>query len=101
MTNPIDTPGTPEDAWRDWPGLAQPPAGGLGHPGSLVVLAAHPDDEILGAGGVLSLPASAGSRLQLVAVTDGEAPHPGAGRHWHRGLSPIFTFELLFTTRCR
>jgi LmbE family N-acetylglucosaminyl deacetylase len=43
----------------------------------MVVLAALPDDEVLGAGGIRSFLASASIRLQLVAVTDGEAPHPG------------------------
>ena len=43
----------------------------------MVVLAAHPDDEVLGTGGILSLLASAGVRLRLIAVTDGEASHPG------------------------
>jgi LmbE family N-acetylglucosaminyl deacetylase len=77
VTNPIDAPGTPEDAWRAWPGLAQLPTSRCGTPASVVVLAAHPDDEVLGAGGVLSLLASAGTRLRLVAVTDGESSHPG------------------------
>ena len=77
MTNPIDAPGTPEDAWRAWPGLAQLPAGGPEIPARVVVLAAHPDDEVLGAGGMLSMLAAAGTRLRLVAVTDGEASHPG------------------------
>jgi LmbE family N-acetylglucosaminyl deacetylase len=81
VTNPIDAPGTPEEVWRAWPGLAQLPTGRPGTPASVVVLAAHPDDEVLGAGGILSLLASAGTRLRLVAVTDGEASHPGhAGR---------------------
>ena len=46
---------------------------------SAVILAAHPDDEVLGAGGVVCLLAAAGSRLRLIAVTDGEASHPGHG----------------------
>ena len=75
--NPIDAPGTPEDGWLAWPGLAHLPPGGLGSPASVVVLAAHPDDEVLGTGGILSLLASAGVRLRLIAVTDGEASHPG------------------------
>jgi LmbE family N-acetylglucosaminyl deacetylase len=75
--SPIDAPGTGEDAWRAWPGLAQLPPAGLGSPASVVVLAAHPDDEVLGAGGILCLLASAGVRLRLVAVTDGEASHRG------------------------
>lgn len=77
MTNPIDAAGTPEDAWRAWPGLAQLPTSGPGTPASVVVFAAHPDDEVLGAGGMLSLLAAAGVRLRLVAVTDGEASHAG------------------------
>jgi LmbE family N-acetylglucosaminyl deacetylase len=43
-----------------------------------VVVAAHPDDEILGVGGTIAILAAAGVRLRLVAVTDGEASHPGA-----------------------
>jgi LmbE family N-acetylglucosaminyl deacetylase len=75
--NAIDAPGTREDAWRAWPGLAQLPPGRLGSPASVAVLAAHPDDEVLGAGGLLSLLASVGIRIRLVAVTDGEASHGG------------------------
>ena len=75
--NAIDAPGTREDTWRAWPGLAQLPPGRLGSPASVVVVAAHPDDEVLGAGGLLSLLASVGIRIRLVAVTDGEASHRG------------------------
>ena len=42
-----------------------------------VVVAPHPDDEILGVGGTISLLAAAGGQMVLVAVTDGEASHPG------------------------
>jgi LmbE family N-acetylglucosaminyl deacetylase len=45
---------------------------------SAVIVAAHPDDEVLGAGGTMSILAAAGARLRLIAVTDGEASHPGA-----------------------
>ena len=75
--NLIDSPGTPETAWRGWPRLARLPSADLAGLRSAVVLAAHPDDEVLGAGGTLSLLASAGVRLRLVSVTDGEASHPG------------------------
>ncbi|NMH98916.1 PIG-L family deacetylase, partial [Pseudonocardia sp. K10HN5] len=49
----------------------------------LVVLAAHPDDETLGAGGCLRAAHRAGARVTLVVATDGEAAYPGldsAGR---------------------
>jgi len=54
-----------------------PPADPLAWP-SVVVVAAHPDDEVLGVGGTIAMLAAAGVRLRLIAVTDGEASHPGA-----------------------
>jgi LmbE family N-acetylglucosaminyl deacetylase len=78
--HPIDAPGTDEGAWAAWPGLdALPDASTAGLAGvtSAVVVAAHPDDEVLGAGGLISVLAAAGARLRLVAVTDGESSHRG------------------------
>ena len=76
--NRIDRPGTSEDAWDSWLNLRHlPVADPLAWEGAVVV-AAHPDDEILGAGGTMALLAAAGVRLRLVAITDGEASHPGA-----------------------
>jgi LmbE family N-acetylglucosaminyl deacetylase len=43
-----------------------------------VVVAAHPDDEVLGVGGTMAMLAARGVRLRLIAITDGEASHPGA-----------------------
>jgi LmbE family N-acetylglucosaminyl deacetylase len=73
----IDAPGTAEQCWRAWPGLDQLPDADVTAWRSAVIVAAHPDDEILGAGGIIALLAAAGARLRLVAVTDGEASHPG------------------------
>ena len=42
------------------------------------MVAAHPDDEVLGVGGTMAMLAASGARLRLVAITDGEASHPGA-----------------------
>jgi LmbE family N-acetylglucosaminyl deacetylase len=75
--NPIDAPGSSEAAWSRWPGLARCPVLDVGSWGSAVILAAHPDDEVLGAGGIVGLLAAARARLRLIAVTDGEASHPG------------------------
>jgi LmbE family N-acetylglucosaminyl deacetylase len=75
---PIDQPGTEEARWRGWARLPQLPAVDPAGWPSVLVLAAHPDDEVLGVGGTLALAAAAGARLRLVAVTDGEASHPGA-----------------------
>jgi LmbE family N-acetylglucosaminyl deacetylase len=74
--------GTSAAAWRDDPALARLPkaqATTLIPPGGRAVLVApHPDDEILAWGGLLQM---LGERagppaLLLVAVTDGEASHP-------------------------
>ena len=75
--HPIDAPGTAEADWRSWPRLNELPVLDVAGWPSLVVVAAHPDDEVLGVGGLLSMAAAAGTRLRLVAVTDGEASHPG------------------------
>ncbi|OON82992.1 PIG-L deacetylase family protein [Streptomyces tsukubensis] len=71
----IDAPGTPEKTWASWRGLArlpvaEPPAG------PVLVVAAHPDDEVLGFGGTMAALAALGTDVHLVSVTDGEASHP-------------------------
>lgn len=78
VPNRIDRPGTPEHAWDAWPGLRNLPEVDPSAWSSAVVVAAHPDDEVLGAGGTIAILAAAGARVRLVAVTDGEASHPGA-----------------------
>lgn len=78
--NPIDAPGTDEASWRSWAGLARLPVADIAAWPSVAVVAAHPDDEVLGAGGIIAMLASAGVRLRVISLTDGEASHPdGAG----------------------
>jgi LmbE family N-acetylglucosaminyl deacetylase len=78
VPNRIDRPGTREHAWDAWPGLRDLPEVDPSAWSSAVVVAAHPDDEVLGAGGTMAILAAAGVPVRLVAVTDGEASHPGA-----------------------
>src|SRR5689334_16595346 len=49
--------------------------------GRLLLLAAHPDDETLGAGGLLATAARAGAEIVVVIATDGEASHPASPTH--------------------
>jgi LmbE family N-acetylglucosaminyl deacetylase len=76
--DPIQAPGTPESAWRAWDGWERLPDAELPADGHVVVVAAHPDDEVLGVGGTLALLAEAGVRITVVTVTDGERSHPTA-----------------------
>ncbi|MDQ0988703.1 PIG-L deacetylase family protein [Streptomyces sp. V2I9] len=77
--DPIQAPGTSEAAWRAWPGWGDLPEAVLGGVGRVVVVAAHPDDEVLGFGGALAMLAGAGAEVIVVAVTDGEGSHPDSG----------------------
>ena len=74
--------GTAEASWQSWAGLHQLPivdAAQLAPSGSRVlVLAPHPDDELLGCGGLVRLLAGMGRKVQVLAVTDGGASHPGS-----------------------
>jgi LmbE family N-acetylglucosaminyl deacetylase len=66
-------PGTIEAAWREalcgedhWAPARGP----------LLVVSPHPDDEVMGAGGLMRMWASWGHRVTVVSVTDGEAAFP-------------------------
>ena len=74
----IDGAGTPEESWLPFlDGLAMPTLELVPAPRRVVVVAPHPDDEVLAVGGLLRLLALAGTAVEVVAVTDGEASHPG------------------------
>ena len=94
--HPIDAPGTQERTWAAWPWLSTlPGAGPMGLAGvrSAVIVAAHPDDEVLGVGGLISMLAASSARLRLVAVTDGELSHRG-----HASPSPLARRRTAETT---
>ncbi|GGN43257.1 acetylglucosaminylphosphatidylinositol deacetylase [Streptomyces kronopolitis] len=74
--DPIQARGTDESEWRSWAGWDALPECALPTEGRAVVVAAHPDDEVLGFGGSISLLAAAGVELTVVSVTDGERSHP-------------------------
>lgn len=75
--------GTDERVWRDWPFLAELPRVDPTRYGDIVVVAAHPADEVLGFGGCLARLALLGTRLRLVAVTDGESAGGDGGSAEH------------------
>ena len=84
--------GTTEGDWQGWGGLRALPrldvaawaATGDAH---LVLLAAHPDDETLGAAGLLAIAAEAGARVDVVVATAGDGSHPGSPTHSAESLA--------------
>ncbi len=74
----ITGPGTAEADWAAWSPLAALPVLDLSGCRRAVVLAPHPDDETLGVGGLIAMLLAGGAQVLLVAVTDGEASHPGS-----------------------
>jgi LmbE family N-acetylglucosaminyl deacetylase len=60
----------------------------------VVVVAAHPDDESLGAGGLLSRAARSGLKVSVVVATDGEASHPASPTHSADQLRSVRRDEL-------
>jgi LmbE family N-acetylglucosaminyl deacetylase len=81
VTRVIAGSGTSAEVWADaFAAQPCPPLdlGALPAAGRVVALAAHPDDEVLGVGGLLSRLAAAGREIVAVWATDGEASHPGS-----------------------
>ena len=85
--------GTPAGIWEAsarfaaLPGLALPA-------GRTVVVAAHPDDETLGAGGLLHRLAEAGRPAHVVVVTDGAGSHGGSVTLAPEDLVPMRAREV-------
>ncbi|SOD74924.1 LmbE family N-acetylglucosaminyl deacetylase [Jatrophihabitans sp. GAS493] len=93
--------GTPEEQWdSDFTLAAAPPAVLPAGCTKLVVLAAHPDDETLGAGGLISVAAASGLRVEVVIATDGEASHPRSTSHSAHRLAQLRRAEAAAALRC-
>ena len=90
-----DGAGTPESHWRTWEhdrtaGDLQVEALFDGRlPARFLLLAAHPDDETLGAGGLLARLARDGVRCDVVVLTDGEGSHPDSPTHTPARLAEV------------
>lgn len=84
-TRRIEGRGTPDADWQRWFSLQSVrsislpelvPSGARA-----CIIAPHPDDEVLGCGGLLQMLAEFHREITLIAVTDGTASHPGS-RIW-------------------
>ena len=85
--------GTSSTAWQAWSGLQQMPVLNIKHQFPLnrrvCILAPHPDDEILGCGGLIQQLVERGNQILIIAVTNGTASHP------HSSLYSIEDLERL------
>lgn len=94
--------GTPESIWQAWGGFdslpEMRPDSLVSLHGKAVFVAPHPDDEVLGMGGLMVQLARLQRKLGLVAVTDGDASHRNS-EHWTaerlRTQRPVETREAL------
>lgn len=78
MTFTHNEPGTSADTWRADPrwSILRNTAQALDEASRLVVVAAHPDDESAGAGGLVAMAVACGVPVDLLVLTDGEGSHP-------------------------
>lgn len=89
------TSGSPEEAWlgsgrwRDVPALV------LTDLRRLIVVAAHPDDESLGAGGLIARAAASGVPVVVVVATNGDASHPQSPTMTRAALAAVRRAELV------
>ncbi|WP_433874199.1 PIG-L family deacetylase [Sinomonas atrocyanea] len=68
--------GTPEEVWLHERRVRAAERLELAPVSRLIVVAAHPDDETLGAGGLIALASAQGAAVHVIVATDGEASHP-------------------------
>ncbi|AJE81326.1 MULTISPECIES: PIG-L deacetylase family protein [Streptomyces] len=72
----IGAEGTGEELWASWPNPDRWPEPLLPD-GPVLLVAAHPDDEVLGFGGTLAQ-LTPTREVHVLTLTDGEASHPGS-----------------------
>ena len=76
----IEGDGTRQDVWQNWQGLHDLPKLDISKSfpshKRVCIFAPHPDDEVLGCGGMLQQLAANGNPILLVLVTNGAQSHP-------------------------
>jgi LmbE family N-acetylglucosaminyl deacetylase len=60
----------------------------------IAIIAPHPDDETLGCGALIAAAARRGLRIAVIALTDGDASHPGSQRWPPAALAAVRRAEL-------
>ncbi|WAL40564.1 PIG-L family deacetylase [Brevibacterium sp. BRM-1] len=92
--------GTPAQAWAERAAAEEPARLDLRPYGRVVVLAAHPDDETLGAAGLIATAVAAGCDVEVIVASLGEASHPDSPTHSPRELARVREAELHAAAEC-
>ncbi len=92
-------PGTSASVWRAAVDALDLAPLGLEGIGRVVVLAAHPDDESLGAGGLVAAAHRAGLEVVVVVATRGEGSHPRSPTVDRERLAALRSDELRSAAR--
>ncbi len=95
MTFDARDDGTSEEAWLASTRWAGVPALRISEPNRLVVLSSHPDDESLGAAGLITRFAGLGIPVTVVVATNGDASHPHSPTLSPQQLSALRRQELM------
>ena len=85
--------GTSEAVWRSDPRLLDRPDLPM-DADELIVVAAHPDDETLGAAGLIRRVHRRGGRVTVIVATDGEGSHPHSPTHTRPQLAAVRRSEM-------
>ncbi|OBJ18696.1 LmbE family protein [Mycobacterium colombiense] len=91
---PLTHGGTPAPLWLASFEEHPLPALDLTECEQLIVLAAHPDDETLGVGAMITQLAAAGVPVRVVCVSDGGAARPGTSASERLRMETIRRYEL-------
>ncbi|MFL0564266.1 PIG-L family deacetylase [Microbacterium sp. 179-I 1D1 NHS] len=86
-------PGTDEAVWREaFAGRTLPAVDETFE--HLIVVAAHPDDETLGAAGLMARTVRRGANVTVLIATDGEGSHPDSPSHTPAQLAAVRRREV-------
>ena len=89
----IEGDGTSQEDWENWAGLQDLPrfdiAKNFAPHQRVCIFAPHPDDEVLGCGGLLQQLAANGNPIVLIHVTNGTQSHPNSQIYSQESLDII------------
>ena len=91
--------GTSQDTWKNWSGLQELPrldiVKSFAPNQRVCIFAPHPDDEVIGCGGLLQQLAANGNPIVIIHVTNGTQSHPNSTIYTQEKLNIIRPQETI------